>query len=152
MAVMGLTIGDRGFKGPRRRRLRVDFYEASLPRIDEFLSGYAAKQGWNEASTDRLPSAGVEALLSMLHVDERGDGRESLTISARRDGGKVELEFAAASEGENLEDRLAYLDEEPEIRDEREISFRLLRHYASSVEHRKFHNIDVVTIEVEGQG
>ena len=158
----GLTIGSvtvialtllLEVTGPRSRRLRVDFDEKSLPEIDEFLSGYAAKQGWNEASVDRLRSAGEEALLSMLHVDEEedpADDRKSLTVIARRDGRKIELEFVAASEGENLEDRLAYLDEQPEIQDDREISFRLLRHYASSVEHHKYHNIDVVTIEVEG--
>jgi hypothetical protein len=51
---------------------------------------------------------------------------------------------------ENLETRLAYLSEQPEIEDERELSFRLLRHYASSVRHHKYHNIDIVTVQVEG--
>ena len=51
---------------------------------------------------------------------------------------------------ENLEDRLAYLSEQPEIQDDRDLSFRLLRHYASSVRHRKYHDIDIITVEVEG--
>ena len=55
----------------------------------------------------------------------------------------------ATSEEDNLEDRLAYLGEQPEIQDERELSFRLLRHYASSVQHRKYHHVDIVTVEVE---
>ena len=47
------------------------------------------------------------------------------------------MEFVATSgQGENLEDRLAYLSEQPQILDDRELSFRLLRHYASSVQHR----------------
>ena len=62
----------------------------------------------------------------------------------------MELEFLAASEEENIEDRLAYLDEQSETPDEREISFRLLRHYASSVNHRKYHNIGVVSVQVQG--
>ena len=60
------------------------------------------------------------------------------------------MEFVSASEGENLEDRLAYLGEAPEIPDGREISFRLLRHYASSVRHQKYHGVDIVTVRVDG--
>ena len=56
----------------------------------------------------------------------------------------------ATSEEENLEDQLAYLSDQPEIEDDRELSFRLLRYYASSVQHRKYHHIDIVTVEVEG--
>ena len=63
----------------------------------------------------------------------------------------AELEFSAVSGDENIEDRLAYLSEEPEIEDEREISFRLLRHYASSVRHQKYHNVDIVTVQVESE-
>ena len=73
-------------------------------------------------------------------------------VRAGRGAGKITLEFMAASDEENLEDRLAYLSEESTIEDERDISFRLLRHYASSVQHRKYHNIDIVTVEVEGSG
>ena len=53
-------------------------------------------------------------------------------------------------EGENLEDRLSYLGEPPDIPDSREISFRLLRHYASSVRHQKYHGVDIVTVSVDG--
>ena len=60
----------------------------------------------------------------------------------------TELEFLAAAAGENLEDRLAYLSEQPEIMDEHEISFRLLRHYASSVRHQMYHDLDIVTVRV----
>ena len=85
----------------------------------------------------------------MLPQDQDGDKR-SLIINARRINGKIEMEFAAAADEENLEDRLAYLSDQPEIQDDREISFRLLRHYASSVQHRKYHQIDIITVVVEG--
>ena len=49
-----------------------------------------------------------------------------------------------------LEDRLSYLGETPDIPDSREISFRLLRHYASSVRHQKYHGVDIVTVNVVG--
>ena len=58
------------------------------------------------------------------------------------------MELVATTEGGNLEDKLAYLNEQPEIQDEREISFRLLRHYASSVQHHKYNDIDIITVQV----
>ena len=135
----------------RRRRLAVGLESSSFPRIDEFLREFATRIGWNEASTDRLRSAGEETLASLLQVSRRedADGRK-LTVSARLVEDVVEMEFLASSEEENLEDRLAYLDEQSETPDEREISFRLLRYYASSVNHRQYHNLDVVTVQVPG--
>ena len=135
----------------RRKRLKVDLNRSSLPAIDAFLSDFAAKASWDEASTNRLRSAGEETLSSMLPQDDDGaaNGKQSLTIRAHRSDRKIELEFMATSDEENLEDKLAYLSEQPEIQDEREFSFRLLRHYASSVQHRKYHNIDIITVVVE---
>ena len=138
---------------PRRRRLAVALDIAALPRIDEFLRGFASKAGWDDASTQRLTLVGEETLSGLLS-DEGDDftkGKaQRLIVTARSDGGAAELEFVAASGEENLEDRLAYLGEMPDIPDAREISFRLLRHYASSVRHQKYHGVDVITVRVEG--
>ena len=138
---------------PRRRRLNVNLEFSALPKIDEFLREFASRTRWNEASTERLRAAGEETLSTMLmQDDDQVDNSERrLIVTARLIEGTAELEFMSASEEEeNLEDRLAYLSEQPEIQDEHEISFRLLRHYASSVQHRKYHNIDIVTVQVEG--
>ena len=138
--------------GPGRRRLEVELAVSAMPRIDAFLSELASRIGWNDVSTERLRAAGEETLSSLLQSggDDRADGAPRLIIVARPGGGTVELEFLAAFEQENLEDRLAYLSEQAEVPEEYEISFRLLRHYASSVRHRKYHGIDVVTVQVEG--
>ena len=136
---------------PRRRRLEVELDMSALPKIDTFLRQLASRLGWDNASTERLRSAGEETLasLSSQEGDElEGDRARRLVVTARRDSGGVELEFASASEGENLEDRLSYLGETPDIPDGREISFRLLRHYASSVRHQKYHGVDIVTVSV----
>ena len=137
----------------RRSRMNVEMSMSSLPEIDRFLRGFAEGSGWNGAAVDRLRSAGEETLASLLARDsEEKDGpTRRLTVNARRTDSSIELEFMAISEGENLEDRLAYLNDEPEIQDDSELSFRLLRHYASSVQHRKYHDIDIVTVLVEGQ-
>ena len=139
----------------RRRRLRTDLDMAALPQIDEFLREFAGKIGWDEPATRRLALVGEETLTSLLSQDEDDDDAPArrLHIVARRDGAMVELEFVAASDEENIEDQLAHLSEQrPELPDEREISFRLLQHYASSVRHQKYHDLDIVTVHVANMG
>ena len=136
---------------PRRKRVEVTLKPSALPAIDEFLSKVASGVRWNDASRDRLRAAGEEALASLVQL--RGDDAEAraprLMVEARPGDRAVELEFLAAFDEENLEDRLAYLDEEAETEDEGDLSLRLLRHYASSVRHQKYHGLDVVTVVVD---
>ena len=137
----------------RRRRMEAALDVAALPELEEFLRGLAKRAEWSEASTERLVLVGEETLSSMLSGDDDGPLEEEprrLVVTARTEGGGAELEFLSATEGENIEDRLAYMGEAPEIQDGREISFRLLRHYASSVQHQKYHGVDIVTVHVEG--
>ena len=137
----------------RRRRMQAALDVAALPALEEFLRGLASKAGWDAASTERLVLVGEETLSSMLPGEDDGppeDEPRRLVVTARTEGGGAELEFLSATEGENIEDRLAYMGETPEIQDGREISFRLLGHYASSVRHQKYHGVDIVTVHVEG--
>ena len=135
---------------PRRRRLEVRLDPSDLPRIDAFLRETAAGMGWDPAATGRLRSAGEETLASLLQPRQASAAGQAprLILFARPEGGAVELEFLAVFEEENLEDRLAYLEEEAETLDEKDLSFRLLRHYAASVRHQKYHGLDIVTVQV----
>ena len=139
---------------PKRLEARLDF--ADLPKIDEFVQDVAAQMNWSDAATQRLRSAGEEALSSLLQpsneyaAGDAADKTPRLIIVARPEAGAVELEFVSVLEDEeNLGDRLAYLDDEEESTDDREMSFRLLRHYASSVQHQKYYGMDIVTVRVE---
>ena len=137
----------------RRRRLKTALDEDALPKLSEFLHGFASRHGWDAASSDRLLLVGEETLTSLLADDDgvlEKDTPRQLVVTAQAGGGGAELEFVSATEGENLEDKLAYLGEAPDITDEREVSFRLLRHYASSVRHQKYHGVDIVTVSVDG--
>ena len=142
---------------PRSRKLEVRLDFSDLPRIDAFMQKIATDMRWSEEATQRLRSAGEETLSSLLqpdseHLADSGPEKTPRLIIGVRpdDGGALEMEFVSTLEDEeNLEDRLAYLNEEGESVDEREISFRLLRHYASSVQHRKYQGMDIVTVRVE---
>ena len=137
---------------PRRRRLRTALAMDALPAIEEFLRGFAAKHRWNADSADRLASAGEETLSILLQEsDESAERGRQLSVSARMNDRTAEMEFVTALEGANMEDQLAYLNEMPPAPDEREVSFRLLWHYASSVQHQKYHSVDIVTVTVDQQ-
>ena len=133
--------------GPRRKQLRVPLDMDALPQLTDFLKGFASRAKWNAASSERLVLVGEETLTSM--ISEETDGPRRLVVTARVGSGDAELEFVSAAGEDNLEDRLAYLGEKPDADDGEEISFRLLRHYASSVRHQKYHDVDIVTVHVE---
>ena len=134
---------------PRPHRLRTALSTGAWPAIDKFLTEFAATRGWGEAMTDRLRAVGEETLLSLIRQDEES-GKRQLRISARNDGRAAELEFVAATEESNIEDRISLLgDRVAGQRAEQEVSLRLLRHLASSVRHQQYHETDVVTVRVE---
>ena len=135
---------------PRRKRLKVELDLSSLPKINAFLNDLATGKGWNDAATKRLCAAGEETLSAMLQLRDvrTDDTTPRLTLTVRPGHETLEMEFMANFGEENIEDRLAYLGEHGDNPDESEISFRLLRHYAASVRHRKYHGMDVVTVQV----
>ena len=137
--------------GARGKRLTAELTPDALPRIDTFLREFAAANRWNADATERLAAAGEEAHAVLLQEAEVSDsGPRRMTVSARVNDLSAELEFATALEGDNMEDRMAYLSELPPAPDEHEVSYRLLWHYASSVRHQKYHGIDIITIAVDG--
>ncbi len=148
---IGLTLFLEVTK-PKRRRFEGRLDMADLPQLDAYLQETAAAMRWNAASTDRLRSAGEETLSSLLQpADGHTEGKpQQLVVTASPEGRAVDLEFVAAVDEENLADRLAYLSDLDESPAEWDVSFRLLRHYASSVRHQKYHGIDIVTVRVDG--
>ena len=137
------------FSDSRPQRLEVPLNPSSLGEVDIFLREVADRSGWEPAASERLRAAGEETLLSLLHPDsahEPGEQRK-LTVVARSRNAGLELEFFSLLEGQNLEDQLALLSDD--TLEEDDTSFRLLRHYAKSVRHQKFNNLDVVKVTVD---
>ena len=140
---------------PRPSRIEVEFGMEALPKLREFLAGFASRGGWDKAMVDRLDAAGEETLLTLMRQEEAGEGRERrrLRLTARKEGGGALLEFVVAAGTENIQDRIALLGAGPvEAPDEREISLRLLRHLASRVHHQQYHDTDIVTVHVDAPG
>ena len=139
------------FTSPRRQRIEVGLSSDALPEVDGFVRGFASEGQWNAASTERLVAASEETIAILMEEagDDFSDGARRLAVSVRLQDESAELEFVTSFEGENMEDYLAYLSDLPPVADEHEVSFRLLWHYASSVRHQKYNNIDIITVNVE---
>ena len=137
---------------PRRRRIQVVFDASALPKIREFLGGFAFRSGWNPAMADRLDAAAEEVLLTLIQQDEAREkpARRNLLLVAHKEDGGAVLEFVAAPGDENLQDRIGLLGDRP-TGDlvEQDVSLRLLRHIASSIRHQQYHGTDIVTVRVE---
>ncbi|MCY3807686.1 MAG: hypothetical protein OXG91_14580 [bacterium] len=135
-----------------RRHLETKLSVTSLGVIREFMRDFAARRSWNEATEARLDAVAEEALL-VLTERIAGTGDEDyrrLRVTATARGSAVELEFASGpTEAENLEDRIALLSgpesDMSELEIERDVSLRLLHHYATSVNHRQYHEAEIIT-------
>ena len=151
------------FTRSRPSRMEAAFDPAALPEICHFLVAFASRSGWDEAMSDRLEAVGEEALLTLLRPEDgREDGREEnrvgdppqpgrrLRLAASRDEGGAVLEFVVAPREGNVQERLALLGEQGDGAPvEQEISLRLLRHLASSVQHQQYHDLDILTVRVK---
>ncbi len=134
---------------PRRRRLETEVNSAAAARIGGFLRAQATRARWSREAAERLWSTGEEALLSLIGGDEaEGAANRRLLLLARVDRQTAELEFIAAPGGRNIEDRLVLMTPEAPAPIENELSLRLLRHFASSVQHQQYHDTDVLTVTV----
>ena len=138
--------------GPKRRRIETELDMSALDRIRDFLNGFATGKGWSADALDRLSLVAEETLLILSQLDDEtgADKKRRLLLVAVEDGDTAELEFIAASDTGNIEDRIALLGKQAsEDAVEHEISLRLLRHFASSVRHQQYSDADIVTVRVK---
>ena len=152
------------FTNPRRMRFRSKLHIDALPDLNEFIAKFADRRGWDAAMKERLSAVAEETLLTLAPLDLEGltlDEEEAkdakparqLVVVASSDGPVADLEFIGSGDEENMEDRLRQLQQyDSETPVEQELSLRLLRAYASSVQHQQFHDIDIITVRVGPPG
>ena len=138
--------------GPKRRRIETELDLSALARVREFLNEFVKGKDWSAGALDRLSLVAEETLLTLSQLDDNTgtDKKRRLLLVAVEDGDTAELEFIAASDTGNIEDRIALLGKQAsEDAVEHEISLRLLRHFASSVRHQQYSDADIVTVRVK---
>ncbi len=137
----------------RARKVMVDLSQSSLPAVDDFLCRFADEHNWTEEGKNRLRLVGEEVMLSLLNEEDDGSGAQKrrLVATIRPDSGSAEIEIVVASDDAsqgNIENRMAYLGEGQALEDEEQLSLRILSHYASSVHHRKYYGVDIISCRV----
>ena len=125
--------------------------DAGVRRVlEEFLREFAARMKWDEGATRRLCAAGEETLMSLVeHGGGDASGARRLRVAARNDGNDAVIDFLAAPQGTNLVEEMGLVREGAVPADAREMSLRLLSHYAASVRHRQYRANDLVTVRVK---
>ena len=107
----------------------------------------------------RLEAVAEETLFTLAPLDLTAealdDGQDEanqrrLVVLASANGLAAELEFIGGANEENLEDRLRQLREHVEEDPvEHETSLRLLRSFASSVQHQQYQDTEIITVRIE---
>ena len=135
-----------------RQNIDMELEVGVRPRLDAFLREFASRMKWSAESTDRLCSAAEEAFMSLVRQGRGagGGGHPAIAGGRSADGDAAEMEFIAAPQGTNLEEQMGLIRDRDTPVTGRELSLRLLRHYASSVSHRQYHAIDLLTVRVKG--
>ena len=140
---------------PRRMRFQSQLHIDSLPDLNDFITKFANRRGWDTAMKDRLSAVAEETLLTLaplnLEDDEDEDQKDErrLVVLASNDGPVADLEFIGGGNEKNLEDQIRQLQQhDSETPVEQELSLQLLRGYASSVQHQQYQDTDVITIRV----
>ena len=162
MLANGLTVGGLtvllltlflNLTTPRRRKAELALHPDSLSELDRFVVDFASRYGWGTRATAHLRAATEEALLCLLRQEAddpapAGEGRGLRVVAqSTRDGAL--LEFTAATDAGNLENRIMLLGDRPDPTSERDLSLALLRHHAASVKHREYHNVDILAVRVD---
>ena len=153
MAAIAMTLFTE-LSGFRARKLRIDLTQSSLPAVDDFLRQFADEHSWTEEGRNRLRLVGEEVMLSLFDEENNGsvEQKRRLVATIRPDGGSAELEIVVASDDAiqgNIENRVAYLGQDQAMEEEQQLSVRILRHYASSVHHRKYYGVDIISCRVD---
>ena len=153
MAAIAMTVFTE-ISGIRASKLRIDLSQSSLPAVDDFLCQFADRHSWPDEGKSRLRLVGEEVMLSLLNEEDDGPAEENrrLVATIRPESGSAELEIVVASNDAiqgNIENRMAYLSPDQALEDEQQLSVRILSHYASSVHHRKYYGIDIVSCRVD---
>ena len=153
MAAIMMTLFTE-LSGFRAKKLRTDLSQSSLRAVDDFLCQFADRHNWTEEGKNRLRLVGEEVMLSLFNEENDGpvEQKRRLVATIRPDSGSAEIEIVVASDDAtqgNIENRMAYLGQDQALEDEEQLSLRILRHYASSVHHRKYYGIDIISCRVD---
>ena len=142
---------------PRRMRFKSQLNVDALPELNEFITRFARRRGWDSPMQERLSAVAEETLLTLAPLDlslggeeeEKPKDERQLVVLASSEGTTADLEFIGGGAGANLEDQIRQIQEHDSLTAvEEELSLVLLRSYAESVTHQQYHDTDIIAVRV----
>ena len=142
---------------PRRMRFKSQLNVDALPELNEFITRFARRRGWDSPMQERLSAVAEETLLTLAPLDlslgaeeeEKPEDERQLVVLASSEGTTADLEFIGGGAGANLEDQIRQIQEHDSLTAvEEELSLVLLRSYAESVTHQQYHDTDIIAVRV----
>ena len=147
-AILLTVLGD--VISARRAALATVFDDSALPAVLAFADRWGASRRFSTSETDRLRLICEEALATLAEGATGEGGARRLRLSATVHEGVAVLDFVTSAQGNNVADLLQMLDREVSASlPDSQLSLRLLRGLASSVEHRQYHGVDILTVRAE---
>lgn len=146
-AILLTVLGD--VLSIRRTRLATPLDDSTLSTVLAFADRWSERHGWNAAQKDRVRLICEETLATLAEgVPDDGAPRR-LRLSAALDEDITVLEFVSHAQGDNVADLMAMLDNDAATLPGDDLSLRLLRGLATSVEHRQYHDVGILTVRAD---
>ena len=132
----------------RRIKTECELKPEAIQELRSFLEHICSRWRLSEATKSNIELANEETL-HILQKSRPDNAARRLRISVHKELNTIELEYVLALEMENIEDRLAMLQESPGEFNEDDYSLRILRHISAHVKHEKYFDVDFLSVKVK---
>lgn len=132
----------------RRLKTQCDLTPEAIHEVQSFLDQACKRWKVSETIKSNIELANEETLHILQSSRPENEARR-LSLSVHKELNTIELEYVLALDLENIEDRLAILQETPAEFNEDDYSLRILRHISAHVKHEKYFDMDFLSVKVE---
>jgi len=147
IAIILTILSEFTLKG--RKRIQICLNAQSLPELQSFIQKFSLNHSWPPQFTLRVEAAVEEAFLILCSQTDKNEKDGVLQLIIKDESAHATLEFVAADSKENLQDRIALMGSDVSTLNlERDVSFRMLKHLASSVRHERYHGTEILILKV----
>ncbi len=132
----------------RRLKTQCDLTPLAIQELRSFLNQACSRWKVSEPIKRNIELANEETLHILQSSGPENETRK-LILTVHKELGTIELEYVLALDLDNIEDRLAILQESPSEFNEDDYSLRILRHISAHVKHEKYFDMDFLSVKVK---
>lgn len=132
----------------RRLKTQCDLTPLAIQELRSFLNQACNRWKVSDATKRNIELANEETL-HILQSSRPETEIRKLSLAVHKELGTIELEYVLALDLDNIEDRLAILQESPAEFNEDDYSLRILRHISAHVKHEKYFDMDFLSVKVK---